>query len=617
MYYLIDEQEKLDRIEVGMSPVSLDIECTGLDIFKDKIITVQLKIGDDIYIVDVRKVDIAQFLNSIKNIPVILHNAKFDLKFIKFNYGIEFNSIHDTMLCEALILNGIGNKFNSLSSLVNKYRGIILDKEVRETFVNNYDIELTEEILRYCALDVLYLEDIKSRQLEIINNQGQSKVLDLEMDLINALIEMEIEGFPISKELWIEIARENEIKLEEIKKSLVEFFAQRLLTLKEINKLTAYDLAVYLYIPVKTKKLEKELREIPAESSLTYISNNINFASAKQVKRILEVLSGVTLEDTNEKTLIQHKNIPEIAKLLEFREFAKKVSTYGENYLSHVNPDTGRIHCEILQVASDSGRMSASKPNLLQVPREGRYRESFVAPTGWKFLDVDFSQEELRLFGAVTKEPKFIEAYKHGIDMHKLTASLIYNVPIEAVTKEQRQIAKSLNFACIYGTTEYGLAYNFQMDIEEARELLYNFWKGYSTAKAFSDRFNQLIWENCFSITVLKRKRFFEKKTLFADIKEASRYKSKVFRELGNHLVQGTGADILKLSLARIKRENPFGDNLKIVLPVHDEIICLAKDEIAEEALEFIKRIMKEEEQKFLGDIPAEVDGKISTHWEH
>lgn len=99
MYYLIDKQEKLDRVEVGMSPVSLDIECTGLDIFKDKIITVQLKIGDDIYIVDVRKVDIAQFLNSIKNIPVILHNAKFDLKFIKFNYGIEFNSIHDTMLC--------------------------------------------------------------------------------------------------------------------------------------------------------------------------------------------------------------------------------------------------------------------------------------------------------------------------------------------------------------------------------------------------------------------------------------------------------------------------------------------------------------------------------------
>ena len=617
MYFLIDKQEELDRIVVGADLISMDIECTGLDIFNDKIITIQVKIAEDIYIIDVRKVNITKFLQLIKDIPVVLHNAKFDLKFIKFNYYIEFSKIHDTMLCEALILNGIGNKFNSLSSLVNKYKGISLEKEVRESFINNYEIVLSEDILRYCALDVLYLEDIKTRQLEIINSQGQSKVLDLEMDLINVLIEMEIEGFPISKELWIEIARENEIRLEEIKKSLVEFFAERLLNLNGINKLSAYDLAVLLSIPVKTKKLEKELREIPAESSLTFISNSINFASAKQVKRILEVLSGVTLEDTNEKTLIQHKNIPEIAKLLEFREFAKKVSTYGENYLAHVNPQTGRIHCEILQVASDSGRMSAAKPNLLQVPREGRYRESFVAPPGWKYLDVDFSQEELRLFGAVTKEPKFIEAYKNGIDMHKLTASLIYNVSIEEVTKEQRQIAKSLNFACIYGTTEYGLAYNFQMDIEEARELLYNFWKGYSTAKAFSDRFNQLIWENCFSITLLKRKRFFEKKTLFADIKEASRYKSRVFRELGNHLVQGTGADILKASLIRIKRENPFGNSLKIVLPVHDEIICLARDEVAEEALEFVKRIMKEEEQKFLGEIPAEVDGKISTHWEH
>lgn len=617
MYYLIDKQEELDRIGVGVHSISMDIECTGLDIFNDKIITIQVKIAEDIYIIDVRKVNITKFLQLIKDIPVVLHNAKFDLKFIKFNYYIEFSKIHDTMLCEALILNGIGNKFNSLSSLVNKYKGITLEKEVRESFINNYEIVLSEDILRYCALDVLYLEDIKTRQLEIINSQGQSKVLDLEMDLINVLIEMEIEGLPISKELWIDIAKENERKLEEIKKSLVEFFAERLLNLKEIHKLSAYDLAVLLSIPVKTKKLEKELREIPAESSLTFISNSINFASPKQIKRILEVLSGVTLEDTNEKTLIQHKNIPEIAKLLEFREFAKKVSTYGENYLAHVNPQTGRIHCEILQVASDSGRMSASKPNLLQVPREGRYRESFVAPPGWKYLDVDFSQEELRLFGAVTKEPKFIEAYKNGIDMHKLTASLIYNVRIEDVTKEQRQIAKSLNFACIYGTTEYGLAYNFQMDIEEARELLYNFWKGYSTAKAFSDRFNQLIWENCFSITLLKRKRFFEKKTLFADIKEASRYKSRVFRELGNHLVQGTGADILKASLIRIKRENPFGNSLKIVLPVHDEIICLARDEVAEEALEFVKRIMKEEEQKFLGEIPAEVDGKISTHWEH
>lgn len=221
------------------------------------------------------------------------------------------------------------------------------------------------------------------------------------------------------------------------------------------------------------------------------------------------------------------------------------------------------------------------------------------------------------MIGAITGEPAIIKAYQAGKDLHAATAAIVFHVLLEEVTKEQRNKAKTYNFAILYGANKYGLAYALGCTIDEAEVILTDFYNGYPVLKRVKNQIVQKVFEKKYSTTLNGRRRYFENKTQFSDPKELQKYRRKLEKEGFNHIPQGSGADITKLSLCKLYYDNPFGENFKILLTVHDEILCEVKEEIAEQALEFVIKSMEEVEQPFLGAIPAKAEGKISDVWEH
>lgn len=217
-----------------------------------------------------------------------------------------------------------------------------------------------------------------------------------------------------------------------------------------------------------------------------------------------------------------------------------------------------------------------------------------------------------------------IQAFVDDVDLHTRTAANLFKKEDKDVTKDERAKGKGLNFTLGYDGTASALYKNYGIPFEEGEKLIEQFMTvAYPDLGRFKKALGEAIWEKGFARTPLGRKRFFRKPLMYKDSRELERYKAKTLRELGNHCTgQGPGADILKLALCRLYYENPFGEeNYKIILDVYDEIVIEVKENIGMEAKEFTERIMKEEEQKFLGKVPAKVetaltkDGQLPKYW--
>jgi DNA polymerase I len=228
---------------------------------------------------------------------------------------------------------------------------------------------------------------------------------------------------------------------------------------------------------------------------------------------------------------------------------------------------------------------------------------------------MDYSQQELRLVGAVSNEKKMIDAYLNKVDIHTITASLIFDKPVTDITKEERFFGKTLNFAVLYGTTEFGLKYNLQIPLDKAIDMIKSFYTGYPELSKFKKLCEEKILELGYSITPLGRRRYWSPKPIFADIFEVSKYREKMKREGFNFIIQGGGADITKIAMCNLFYKNPFGDKFRILLQVHDEIVAEVHDTIIDDAVKFMQEQMINAEQSFLGKIPAEVSWKISKKW--
>lgn len=624
---IIDNNARLGEFVSDLAKVtivSLDIETSELNTWTSKLLLIQMKVGEKIFIVDCTNSTpnlIKYIISMLKDSNKLLigHNIKFDIKKLFYETNEMLTNVFDTMLAEVLLTQGIGSKFPSLADIVLKYCDIELDKSEREKFFGA--TEVTQAMIFYGAKDVLYLEQLYYIQTDLLSLCGQDKVADLEMKLIAPVADMEMAGVPIDSEAWIIFSNQAKEKYKINEKNVKELIFNYLIENKAVTYENCAELFDKLYVPIKTKKHRALLQEI---TELDYIKehfiDNFNVGSHVQMKSALHLL-GIDVRDTNEKTLKNYLYNDVVKNLLLFREFGKKVSTYGEKFLENINQVTSRIHAEFNQLTTDTGRFSSSNPNMQNIPKNDKdnawfYRSCFKAPPGKKFITADFSQQELRILGAISGEPRMINAYANGQDLHALTASIIYNVPIEEVTKEQRSIGKSLNFATVYGTTAKGLSYNFNIRPAEAERLLANFWKGYPVFAKFVERAHAEINKRLYSITPLGRIRYFEKKDLYQD-GEILKEIAKRQREGFNHIAQGGGADVTKISCVNYYYSNPYGRGLILILAIHDELVFEVDENIALEAKEFVKKCMIEAEQPFLGSIPAEVDVKISDVWGH
>lgn len=608
-------------------PLKIDTEATSLRIFEAVPLLAQIKINKT-YIFDLRKFPQDAFRFIISKIndskrTIIYHNAKYDIKILYKASGIFLENAYDTMWMEVLLNQGIGEKLYSLKTLVYNYLEKSLDKEVRNEFID-YGGPITQEQLIYSALDVEYLEQIRDKQLEKIKEAGELKVAELENNIIPVVARMEYNGICINSEKWLSISDEVKKKLDERRQELTTELVDRVLKVEYCN---ALEFARKLSIPVTTKRDINALTEITNPQNIRgWALGKVNVGSPNQVLAILQTLgvqvvdtktkANVKITDTNAKTLDKIKTKYDfIDHILLFREASKQYGTYGPSFLDNINPYTHRIHTELMNLGASSGRFSSKEPNLQNIPRDEEYRTSFIAPDGKMLLSTDYSQQEYRLTGAVTREPKIISAYLAGKDMHSATAALVYNKDLDSITKEERTTAKTINFAVLYGSSEYGLSYNMKISLEKAKEIIDTFYGGYPVLAQAKRRIENEVMERGYSVTPMGRRRYWPSEELYQDQWMLKRFRAQKRREGFNHVIQGGGADITKLALYNLYTRNPFGDDYKILLPVHDEVLVEVSENIIKDAVDFTEAIMKEVEQPFLQEIPASVESHFGKEW--
>jgi DNA polymerase-1 len=375
-------------------------------------------------------------------------------------------------------------------------------------------------------------------------------------------------------------------------------------------------------------KLSLELNsklEIIENSIYELAEEKFNINSPKQVSEILfdklklpikagsQTKTGVS---TNVKTLEYLKDSHPIAsELLNFRHLAKLKSTYVDSLPLLINEKTGRVHTSFNQTATTTGRLSSSNPNLQNIPIKSeignRIRAAFVAqnPENYLILAADYSQIELRLLAHMTQDENLLNAFRNNMDIHIDTASKVFGVPLDEVTKEMRRQAKTVNFGIIYGQTSYGLSESLGISPSEAKKIIEIYFQTYPRIKEYIDKTIEEAKIKGFVSTYYGRKRYFG---------EDIHSRNKNIREFAqraaiNAPLQGTAADLIKLAMIRLHNElNHRKLKSKIILQVHDELVLETAKEELNEVTELIQKCM-EMDQPF--SVPLLIDITSAANW--
>lgn len=348
--------------------------------------------------------------------------------------------------------------------------------------------------------------------------------------------------------------------------------------------------------------------EVVQKSLLNPTSFVVDLESPKQLLAALQEM-GIPIKNTRKETLIPlQEQYPVLSKLLEYRRATKALSTYAEGYETLINPHTHRLHPHLNQCGAVTGRFSCDKPNLQNVPRDQRIKGCFEPAPGHVLVKADYSQIELRIAAKVSGEPRMIEAYQNGQDLHTLTASFLLHKPIAQVTSDERRLAKAVNFGLIYGMQSYGFQtyvrtnYGVSLSLPEADRYREQFFKTYPGLLDWHDRVKQEHADTC--RTLGGRLRHWEGEAPFTEIINAP--------------VQGTSADITKLAIATFREARdslPQTLDAKLLMQVHDEIVLEVPIAQADRAGQLLVRSMLEAGQYFLPDIQIEVEAVICEDW--
>lgn len=273
----------------------------------------------------------------------------------------------------------------------------------------------------------------------------------------------------------------------------------------------------------------------------------------------------------------QGHTLPQL--LMEYRELSKLESTYLDTLPLLIHPDTGRLHTNFNQTVAATGRLSSSDPNLQNIPVRSELgkeiRRGFVPRVGWLFVAADYSQIELRLLAHLSRDPAFVEAFRSGGDIHRQTASVIFGVPLEAVTSEMRARAKTINFATIYGQGAHALSRQLKIEHADAKAFIATYFERFSGVRAWLDGSVESAREKGYVETIFGRRRY------IPELKERN-FNIRAFGErvATNAPIQGSAADLIKLAMIRIAdalRTRQLRSSM--LLQVHDELVFEAPPE--------------------------------------
>ncbi|MCS7272810.1 MAG: DNA polymerase I [Fimbriimonadales bacterium] len=375
------------------------------------------------------------------------------------------------------------------------------------------------------------------------------------------------------------------------------------------------------YLQELSVRLEVEINAI-AQEIYTLAGEAFNIGSPKQLSKILfeklglpvikKTKTGYSTDAEVLQTLAAEH--PIAALIVKHRELSKLRSTYAEALPKLVNPLTGRIHTKLNQTVTATGRLSSSEPNLQNIPVRteiGReIRRAFIADPNYLLLSLDYSQIELRILAHMSQDPMLLKAFEQGEDIHTATASILFGLPPEQIDKELRRRAKTVNYAVLYGMSDYGLSQELGIGVSEARQIIEQYFQRFPYVKAFTQAILEAARETGYVRTLLGRKRY------MPELHSANRNERLAAERAAiNMPFQGTAADIMKLAMIRVHRRLPeIEPKARMLLQVHDELL-LEVPASRERVAEVAHAIRAEMEHAYEMRVPLVVEAKVGPNW--
>lgn len=589
-YQIVDTPEALDDVIATLSQAksfSFDVETTGMNPRQSALVGIALSTapGKAWYLpvghnsgkqlpLEHALARLRPFLENPK-IAKIAHNGKFDMTVLqKYKVKVE-NLRFDTMIAAYLL----GEKALSLKPLAFSKLNIEMTPITSLIGTGSKQISMAWVDIPKAADYACADADMTLRLSSLLETELKKEELwrlfsEVEMPLLPVLLRMETNGVALDTARLREMSwsmSERMAKLEnEIYKNVGHMF--------NIN--SPQQLGAVLYDELKLPKPRKTKSSYSTEAS------------------VLEALKGVH---------------PVIELLLEYRQLGKLKSTYIDALPALIDPNTGRVHTTFNQTGTATGRLSSSDPNLQNIPvrtEEGRQvRKAFIAERDTHILmGADYSQIDLRALAHLSQDPKLLDAFAHGEDIHAATASQVFGVPPSAVTKEMRRLAKTINFGVIYGMSEYGLEQATELSREEAALFIKSYFEKYSGVKEYLDRTKKEAAEKGYVQTILGRRRYIpEINSTNAQVRMAAE------RMAINMPVQGTSADIIKVAMIQLQHEmDKQGLEAMMILQVHDELLFELPRNEEEKLKELVLQIMP---NAIKLSVPLKVDIKTGKSW--
>lgn len=554
--------------------IGLDIETTAKRSWAGEIRLVQFCCDFRLYIIDLFQTKtlgvVGDALRRYEGV-VVGQNLKFEQEWLLHKYGIELKRVFDTFRASALIHNGRGYH-HDLYSLYSRE----LSEPAPTEDLGGSDWgapELSRSQLRYAASDVAFLGPLRQELKPKLAKAGLNRIAAIEFGAILPEAAIELAGFYLDKEMWRALTAKNQGDAEDLHRRL--------------------------------------LRELPSPTDqmmLPGFDPPFNLDSPSQILKSIRKL-GFDIPDTNKATLAMIAGKSKVIQLLlQYRKVQKRLDSFGEEYLAHIDPRTGRVHTHYYPMKM-TGRYASDHPNLQQIPREKVFRACFRAEPGHKIVGADYSQIELRVVAEISHDKALVEAYQTGGDVHRKTAAAMMKVPSEQVTKEYRQMAKPVNFGfcfgmqakklVVYAQSDYGVHMTLNQ-AEKFREAYFNLYPGVAE---WHEHVKNVEMPKHIARSIGGRLRYLE---------------GDEYNEYFNHPVQSTNADGLKAALPLVYQKlKAYGGRAKMVHMVHDEILLEVDDEpeLIKAAEKDLHDGMVEGAQPFFKSVPVVAETASGDSW--
>ena len=458
----------------------------------------------------------------------------------------------------AYLLNPLKNNY-TWEDVAREHLGLMIDEKIDqdmkacyESYVNYASVEVLRQKLRDTKMDTLFR--------------------DIEMPLVFTLFDMEQNGIRVEADALKQYGDQLAGKIAELEKEIYEEAGET------FNINSPKQLGVVLF-------------------------ENMKLPGGRKTKTGYS-----TAADVLEKLAPEH---PVVAKILEYRQYTKLKSTYADGLANYIQDD-GRIHGKFNQTITATGRISSTEPNLQNIPVRmdlGRLiRKVFIPEEGYRFVDADYSQIELRVLAHCSGDEHLIQAYKEQSDIHRITASQVFHIPFDEVTPQQRRNAKAVNFGIVYGISSFGLSQDLSITRKEAAKYIDDYFATYPGIKTFLDHAVTHAKEACYVVTLFGRRRPVPELS-------SSNFMQRSFGErvAMNSPIQGAAADIIKIAMIRVnQRLKDQKMKSRLVLQVHDELLI----EAYEPELDEVQNILKEEmEHAAELKVPLEIDMHTGDNW--